>query len=126
MSQHASNHRPTGSVDEKRSVSDNNGSLPYIVLNTGGIALYTGGNGTSILRFLYTNEDGQASADLDVAAAVTADVTSTMAIVVAEPTDNAASIYASESPFPPAVVTLPQPGEEGSLGANANVAIDTT
>ncbi|CAM9289872.1 unnamed protein product, partial [Sphacelaria rigidula] len=111
---------------EVNSVSDNNGSLPYIVLNTGGIALYTGGNGTSILRFLYTTEDGQASADLDVAAAVTADVTSTMAIVVAEPTDNAASIYASESPFPPAVVTLPQPGEEGSLGANANVAIDTT
>lgn len=94
--------------------------MPYIVLNSGGNAFYEGGNGTSVLRFLYTVAEGDASADLDVAVYAT-DVTSTVAITI--PDD--AAIY-DTALASPAVVTLPKPGEEGSLGADANVVIDTT
>lgn len=97
-----------------------NASLSYIALNSGGNAFYEGGNGTSVLRFLYTVGEGDVSADLDVAV-YTTDVTSTVVIIIP---GNAAIL--DRALASPAVITLPKPGEEGSLGNDADVIIDTT
>lgn len=101
----------------------NESSLPHILLNSGGTAVYNGGNGTSVLRFLYTVEEGDSSTDLDVAV-VASDVTETIAVVI--PTEGASAIIYDIALESPAVVTLPKPGAEGSLGADANIVIDTT
>lgn len=95
------------------------GSLPYIALNSGGAAFYNGGNGTSVLEFLYTVEEGHASSDLDVTAVGT-DVTSTAAILF--PVYGAIFDANLESA---AVVTLPNSEAAGSLGEEANIVIDT-
>lgn len=96
-----------------------NGSLPYIPLNSGGTAFYEGGNGTSVLRFLYTVGEREYSPKLDIAVAA-ADVTATTTI--ASPAHGA--VYDSDRQTP-AVVTLPKPGRDGSLGDGVNITIDT-
>lgn len=98
-----------------------NESLPYIDLNSGGIAFYDGGAGTSVISFLYIVADGDASEDLDIAVNST-DVTSTVAITVPP----GGAIFQNSSEFSPAVITLPKPGTEGSLGDNADIMIDST
>lgn len=70
---------------------------------------------------MYTVGEAESSADLDVAV-YTADVTATVAVIIP---DNGAIFQSSSSESSPAVVTLPRPGEEGSLGNNANVVVDT-
>lgn len=97
-----------------------NGTLPYISLNSGGVALYDHGNGTSELRFLYTIGEGESTADLDVEV-VARDVTSTAAIVL--PASGVIFDVKRESA---AVVTVPKPGTGQSLGDNRNIVIDTT
>lgn len=96
-----------------------NGSLPSILLNSGSSAFYDGGNGTSVLEFLYTVGEGDSSKGLDVAV-IASDVTATTAIML--PAEGAISDAALELP---AVVTLPKPGLSEGLGAGSNIIIDT-
>ncbi|CAM9804617.1 unnamed protein product, partial [Scytosiphon promiscuus] len=99
-----------------------NGSLPSILLNTGGAAFYDGGNGTSTLDFLYVVGEGDNSAgeSLDIAV-IADDVTATATILL--PVDEAIFDAVMESP---AVVTLPRPGvSRRSLGSESNIIIDT-
>ncbi|CAN0545476.1 unnamed protein product, partial [Laminaria digitata] len=96
-------------------------STPYVLLNSGGTAFYTAGNGTSVLEFLYTVEKGDNSDDLDVAV-VSSDVTGTVAISLPA----SGSIFdATNVESPPAVVTLPKPGVRGNWGDQADIVIDT-
>lgn len=95
-------------------------STPYVLLNSGGTAFYTAGNGTSTLEFLYVVEEGDASAGLDVAV-VSDDVTATVAISL--PVNG--SIFDANNVESPAVVTLPKPGFRGNWGDQANIVIDT-
>lgn len=99
-----------------------NGSLPSILLNTGGAAFYDGGNGTSTLEFLYVVEEGDDSAGepLDIVV-IADDVTATTAILL--PVGGTIFDAALDSP---AVVTLPKPGLlRGSLGSESNIIVDT-
>lgn len=94
--------------------------MPYISLNSGGVALYENGNGTAELRFLYTVREGESTADLDVQV-VARDVTSTAAIVLP-----ARGVILDVKRESAAVVTVPKPGTGQSLGDNRNINIDTT
>lgn len=96
------------------------GSAPYALLNSGGTAFYTAGNGTSTLEFLYTVEEGDSSAALDVAV-VSDDVTATVAVSL--PVNS--SIFDANNVESSAVVTLPKPGFRGNWGDQANIVIDT-
>jgi photosystem II stability/assembly factor-like uncharacterized protein len=83
---------------------------PKIALNSGGAAIYSSGSGTNVLTFIYKVRAGQNSDDLDYR--------STKALRASGGTISNAS--GSESNL-----MLPTPGQPGSLGANANIVIDT-
>ncbi len=83
---------------------------PVLALNSGGIASYTSGSGTTTLTFNYTVAAGQNSSKLDA--------TSTTALSLNGGTITDASSQA-------ATLTLPAPGAAGSLGANKSIVIDT-
>jgi len=91
-----------------------NGSLPSLLLETGATdrtATYLSGSGSDSLSFVYTVQNGDTSADLDVASAFA------LALNGATITD-AAGNNASH--------TLPTPGAAGSLGANAALVMNST
>ncbi len=86
---------------------------PTLTLETGATdrnATYSGGSGTSTLSFQYTVQAGDASADLDQFSA------SALALNGGTIRDAAGNN---------AILTLAAPGAAGSLGANANIVIDT-
>jgi Ca2+-binding RTX toxin-like protein len=88
------------------------GGTPSLRLETGStdrFATFTGGSGTRVLTFAYTVQAGDRSADLDL--------TSSSALVL-----NGATIR--DAAGNNAVLTLPEPGTSGSLGANADLVID--
>lgn len=111
--------RPRPPVPDPFARTSLNGSRPYILLNSGGTAFYEGGNGTSVLHFWYTVEEGDSSTNLDVLT-VANDVTATTAVVL--PVDDAIFDVMLDSP---AVVTLPKPGVAGALSDTASIFIDT-
>lgn len=85
--------------------------VPSLVIETGGfdtVATYSAGAGTDTLTFQYTVQANNTSADLDYTS------TSALAGVMTDTAGNAVN------------KTLPAPGAAGSLGANKNIAIDTT
>lgn len=84
---------------------------PQLALNSGGVADYTSGSGSSTLTFGYTVAAGQAADPLDEA--------STTALTL-----NGGAIVDQDSN--PADVTVPAPGAAGSLSANKSIVIDTT
>ncbi|MEB3316774.1 MAG: FG-GAP-like repeat-containing protein [Cyanobacteriota bacterium] len=91
---------------------DTSAGSPTLLLETGSTdqsAIYSGGSGTNSLRFLYTVQPGDNSADLDVS--------SSSALQL-----NGASI--SDASGNPATLAMPSPGTAGSLGANASLVID--
>ena len=73
-------------------------------------ALYLAGSGTSNLQFCFRVQSGQTTADLDYHDANVFTMHSSMTIKDAAGND--------------AVLTLPEPGTAGSLGANADIVID--
>jgi hypothetical protein len=75
------------------------------------VASYASGTGTAILTFNYTVLDGQAATDLDYSSS-------------AALTLNGGTIRNHFGGLN-AVLTLPTPGDPGSLGANKNLVIDT-
>ncbi len=83
---------------------------PQLALNSGGMASYSSGTGTTTLIFNYTVAAGQSSSKLDA--------TSTTALSLNGGTITDAASHA-------ATLTLPTPGAAGSLGANKSIAIDT-
>jgi hypothetical protein len=83
---------------------------PELALSDGGTATYVGGSGTTTLIFAYTVVSGDTSTNLDCA--------STNALTLNGGTIGAVGLAA--------ILTLPSPGTAGSLGANANLVIDTT
>jgi Subtilase family/Dockerin type I domain len=85
------------------------GGTPTLVLNSGGVATYTGGSGTKTLTFSYTTAYGQTSAHLDYI--------STSALVL-----NGASIKDVNNLV--ADVSLPPPGSAGSIGGSSSIVID--
>ncbi len=88
------------------------GGTPTLLMETGSIdrsATYLSGSGTNTLTFQYTVQAGDISADLDV--------TSSSALEL-----NGGTI--SDAAGNNAVLTLPEPGAVGSLGANAALVID--
>jgi hypothetical protein len=84
---------------------------PQLALNSGGIANYISGSGTSTLTFTYTVAAGQNTPLLDYA--------STSALTL-----NGGTIIDANSL--PAVLTLPSPAAGGSLVATTLIVIDTT
>ena len=74
---------------------------PQLALNSGGVATYASGSGSSSLTFNYVVAVGQTSADLDYS-----------------------STSALTGTFDYAVLTLPAPGAAGSLGANKDIVIN--
>lgn len=90
---------------------DTAGGSPTLSLSSGGTATYLGGGGTSSLTFSYVVGAGETSADLDYVS------TSALALNGAAITDAATHTVAG--------LALPTPGAAGSLGANANIVIDT-
>lgn len=84
---------------------------PVLRLSSGENASYVGGTGTQTLEFQYIVQPGDTSSDLDY--------TGTDALVLA----GGSILDAFNNP---AVLTLPNPGDPGSLGANDNIVIDTT
>ena len=84
---------------------------PQLALNTSELATYTSGSGSSTLTFDYTVQAGDNSADLDYAA------TSSLTL-------NGGTI--KDAATNDAMLTLASPNSAGSLGANKNIAIDTT
>ncbi len=86
---------------------------PELALNSGGIASYSSGTGTSTLNFTYTVAAGQNTPKLDY--------TSTGALSL-----NGGTIFDTVTTNPnAAVLSLPAPGAAGSLGANKSIQIDT-
>ena len=86
---------------------------PTLALATGSspaLAQYLAGNGTSTLSFAYTVGPTDSSADLDC--------TGTTALTL-----NGGTIV-KPSTTTPAVLTLPVPGQPGSLGANRNLVVN--
>lgn len=86
---------------------------PTLTLATGSapaLATYAGGTGTTALSFLYTVGPLDSSADLDC--------TSTTALAL-----NGGTIVKT-STTTAAVLTLPVPGQSGSLGANRNLVVN--
>jgi hypothetical protein len=87
--------------------------MPQLALNSGGTASYTSGSGTSTLTFTYMVGAGQNSPRLDY--------TSTSALAL-----NGGSIVDTIANPNKALLTLPAPDSRNSLGANANLRIDTS
>ena len=83
---------------------------PQLALNSGGIATYASGSGSTTLTFNYTVAAGQSSPNLDYTSA------SALSLSGGTIKDQANSSDA--------VLTLPAPGAPGSLGANKNIVID--
>jgi photosystem II stability/assembly factor-like uncharacterized protein len=81
---------------------------PQLALNSGGVANYTSGSGTRTLKFTYTVDRGQSSADLDYASKV---ALTTSGGAINDTNGNAASLL------------LPRPGAPGALGANKNIVV---
>ncbi len=90
---------------------DTSGGTPTLSLNSGGTATYTSGSGTNTLTFTYTIANGDGSPDLDY--------TSATAISL-----NGGSIKHWVTGATASLV-LPSPAATGSLGANANLVIQT-
>ena len=86
------------------------GGTPSIALNSGGTATYASGSGTNTLTFNYTVAPGDSSPDLDY-------VSSTSLVL------NGGTI--ADFAANPADLTLPVPGQPGSLGANRDIVINT-
>ncbi|SDL38070.1 gliding motility-associated C-terminal domain-containing protein [Pedobacter sp. ok626] len=84
---------------------------PTLSLNSGGTASYASGSGTTTLVFNYTVALNQSIADLDQA--------STTALSLAAGT-------IKDAAGNDATLTLAAPGAAGSLGANKDIAINTT
>jgi len=87
---------------------------PKLTLETGTTnrtADYTSGTGSNTLTFTYTIQPGDTSADLDYFD------TSSLAL-------NGGTI--KDTALNDATLTLPAPGDPGSLGANKDIVIDTT
>lgn len=87
---------------------------PQLTLETGSVdrdAAYVSGSGTASLTFQYTVQPGDTSADLDYVSANALTLTSGSIM-------DFAGIGAN--------LTLPNPGEAGSLGDNKQLEIDTT
>jgi hypothetical protein len=82
---------------------------PLLILNSGGTARYSGGSGSDILTFTYVVGAGEFSSRLDY--------TSTSALSL-----NGGTIIDANGLD--VDLTLPAPGQPGSLGANAAIAID--
>ncbi|MES2943070.1 MAG: FG-GAP-like repeat-containing protein [Pseudomonadota bacterium] len=90
------------------------GGVPTLALETGAIgrfASYTGGSGTQTLTFSYTVQAGDSSADLDFTSAAALEL-------------NGSTIQ--DAAGNNAILTLAAPGTAGSLGANANLLIEST
>ncbi len=85
---------------------------PELALNSGGMASYASGSGTSTLTFTYTVAAGQNSPKLDY--------TSTSALTL-----NGGTIFDTVTNPNAANLTLPAPGSSGSLSANKSIQIDT-
>jgi hypothetical protein len=83
---------------------------PQLALNSGGVANYASGSGSTILVFNYTVGAGHGSLDLDYSSADAL-------------TLNGGTIT-DEINGGPAALTLPDPGMAGSLGFNKNIVID--
>ena len=91
---------------------DTTGGTPSIALETGSsdrLAIYSSGSGTSTLSFDYRIEAGDSSADLDQLSSSAFSL-------------NGGSI--KDAVGNDAVLSLPEPGAVGSLGANADLVID--
>ncbi|CAM9573278.1 unnamed protein product, partial [Choristocarpus tenellus] len=99
-------------------VNSTHDGLPYILLNSGGHAVYTGGNSSSQLAFLYVVGDGDESQHLDIDV-YAEDVTQTTTIQLNQ------SVVFDLATGASAVVTLPKPGTYGSLGENEDIIVDT-
>ena len=87
---------------------------PQLTLETGGsdaVVNYSSGSTTTVLTFVYTIADGEASSDLDYVG------TSSLAL-------NGATIKDAQNNA--AVLTLASPAASGSLGANAALVVETT
>jgi hypothetical protein len=87
---------------------------PRLQLETGAIdryAIYSGGSGTNTLSFSYTVQAGDSSADLDQLSANALELNGG---TIKDAAGNSASL------------TLAAPGATGSLGANANLVINTS
>lgn len=85
---------------------------PTLLLETGTIdrtAVYVSGNGTNVLNFQYTVQNGDASLDLDFASTTALQLNGAL---IRDAAGNDANL------------TLPAPGTAGSLGANAALVID--
>jgi uncharacterized repeat protein (TIGR01451 family) len=83
---------------------------PQLALNSGGTATYVSGTNTSTLTFDYSVAAGENANNLDY--------TDAGALTL-----NGGSI--GDAAANAAALTLPSPGQPGSLGANANIVIDT-
>ena len=93
---------------------DTTGGTPTLELETGltdRTATYVSGSGSSTLVFAYTVQEGDSSSDLDY--------TTSSALVL----NNGTIKDLAQND---AVLTLPSPGEEGSLGSSKSLIIDTT
>ncbi|HLJ49796.1 MAG TPA: hypothetical protein VKU01_27470 [Bryobacteraceae bacterium] len=83
---------------------------PYITLNSGGVANFTSGSGTSTLTFTYTVAQGDHSTHLDYI--------SSFSFMFGGGTINGTNGVAAN-------LNLVQPGAAGSLGANSNIVISS-
>ncbi|CAM9188184.1 unnamed protein product, partial [Discosporangium mesarthrocarpum] len=104
----------SGAVTVNRTASGN----PYVLLDSGGHAAYTGGSGTPELSFLYVVGEGHSSRHLDVDV-YASDVTGTTVLML-----NGSAVL-DDSTGASAVVTLPKPGVEGSLGQSSDIIVET-
>lgn len=85
------------------------GGTPSIVLNSGGIASYTIGTGSNTLTFAYTVGAGESSSDLDY---VSSNSLSLNSATIADDAGNNATL------------TMPTPGNSGSISDDKNIIID--
>jgi hypothetical protein len=83
---------------------------PTFALNSGGMAVYTGGSGMNTLTFTYTIGAGDASSGLDES--------SSSALALSGGTINGPGAVAS-------ALGVPAPGSSGSLGSNSSLVVDT-
>ncbi|WP_415409633.1 beta strand repeat-containing protein [Synechococcus sp. A10-1-5-9] len=93
-------------------VVDTTGGTPTLQLETGPIdrkAIFESGSGSSTLTFRYTVQEGDTSADLDQLSSTALEL-------------NGGSI--ADAAGNNAILTLAEPGAQGSLGANAALVID--
>lgn len=104
----------TATVQFSRPV-DVAGGTPQLELATGGgntLVAFASGSGTDTLTFLYTVANGDTAADLDYTGTTALDA-------------NGATIKDKDTLLD-AVLTLPAPGNAGSLGDNKDIVVDTT